>query len=63
MSYAATAFTAIASGELIQKRFFGNQNKLRQAGAEQCQAQHQLGKILIEELDLDQLGYIYLHKY
>ena len=31
-------------------------NKQKQAGGEQCQAQHQLWKMLLEELDLDQLG-------
>ena len=37
--------------------------KKKQAGAEQCQAKHQLWKMLLEELDLDQLECLSLHKY
>ena len=41
--------------------------KKKQAGAELCQAQHQLWKMLLEELDLDeekifQSGWLSLHK-
>ena len=36
---------------------------LVQAGAEQCQAQLQLWKMLLEELDLDQLECLSLYEY
>ena len=35
----------------------------KQAGAEQCQAQHQLWKMLLEELDSDQLWCLSLNRY
>ena len=37
--------------------------KMKQAGAEQCQAQLQLWKMLLEELDLDQLECLSLYEY
>ena len=40
-----------------------NEKKNKQAGAEQCQGQHQLWKMLLEELDLDQFECLSLHKH
>ena len=45
-----------------RKQYLGQEQKL-QAGAEQCQAQHQLWKMLLEELDSDQLRCLSIQKY
>ena len=47
----------------VQIKLKWNETKWKQAGAEHCQAQHGLWKILLGELDIDQLVCLSLHKY
>ena len=49
--------------EIVEDRNKVNKKIKKQAGAEQCQAQHQLWEMLLEELDISQLGCLSLDKY